>query len=100
MRVQRTTANDRMQQLADLFHQTAEDHHAAYAATDGVDPEWAIWYSERLLEQGIEQILDAKLLKSDLIYLLVLADKQQSTDAPGGRWERYYADFFLSRYRK
>jgi hypothetical protein len=98
--VQRATSNSRIQQLADLLHQTAEDHHVAYAATDGVDPDWSIWYSGRLLEQGIEQILDAKLLKSDLIYLLVLADKQQVAEAPGGRWERYYADFFLSRYRK
>jgi len=29
----------------------------------------------------------------------VLADKQQNLEAPGKRWERYYADFFLSRYR-
>ncbi len=62
------------------------------------DPDWSIWYAGRLLEQGIEQHLDAKLLKSDLVYLLVFADKQQNLEAPGGRWERYYADFFLSRY--
>jgi hypothetical protein len=48
----------------------------------------------------VEKLLDATLLKSDLIYLLVLADKEQQREAPGGRWERYYADFFLSRYRK
>jgi hypothetical protein len=72
----------------------------AYATTDGVDPGWSIWYSGRLLEQGIEQRLDANLLKSDLIYLLVLADKQQNMEAPGGRWERYYAEFCLSRYHK
>jgi hypothetical protein len=88
----------RSQQLADLFHQTAEDHHVAFAATDGADPDWSIWYAGRLLEQGIEQLLDAKLLKSDLVYLLVRADKQQNLEAPGGRWESYYADFFLSRY--
>ncbi len=96
---QQVASQSRAQQLADLFHQTAEDHHVAYAATDGVDPDWSIWYSGRLLEQGIEQLLDAKLLRSDLIYLLVLADKQQNLEAPGGRWARYYADFFLSRYR-
>lgn len=100
MNVQKTTSSNRTQQLADLLHQTAEDHHVAYAATDGVDADWSIWYSGHLLEEGIEQIMDAKLLKSDLIYLLVLADKQQMMEAPGARWERYYADFFLSRYRK
>jgi hypothetical protein len=96
---QQTASQRRAQQLADLFHQTAEDHHVAYATTDGVDPDWSIWYSGRLLEQGIEQLVEAQLLRSDLIYLLVLADQQQNLEAPGGRWERYSADFFLSRYR-
>ena len=88
----------RKETIAALLHQTAEDHHVAYKATDGVDPDWSIWYAERLLEQGIEKLLDAKLLKSDLIYLLVLADKQQTSEAPGAHWENYYADFFVSRY--
>ena len=90
----------RKETLAALLHQTAEDHHVAFKATDGVDPDWSIWYAEHLLEQGIEKLLDAKLLKSDLIYLLVLADKQQISEAPGAHWENYYADFFVNRYLK
>ena len=39
-------------------------------------------------------------MKGDLIYLLVLVDKQQMSEAPGVRWENYYADFFISRYVK
>jgi hypothetical protein len=39
-------------------------------------------------------------LKSDLIYLLVLVDKQQMSEAPGAKWENYYADFFVNRYLK
>ena len=90
----------RKEALAALLHQTAEDHHVAYKETDGVDPDWSIWYAGHLLEQGIERLLDATLLKSDLIYLLVLADKTQNIDAPGAKWERYYADFLLRRYLK
>jgi hypothetical protein len=90
----------RKEALAALLHQTAEDHHVAYKETDGVDPDWSIWYAGHLLENGIEQLLDARLLKSDLIYLLVLADKQQMSEAPGAHWETYYADFFASRYLK
>jgi hypothetical protein len=86
--------------LASLLHQTAEDHHVAYKETDGVDPDWSIWYAGRLLEQGFDTMLDATILKSDLIYLLVMADKQQTAEAPGAKWERYYADFFISRYLK
>jgi hypothetical protein len=52
------------------------------------------------LEHGLDTLLDAKLLKSDVIYLLVLADKQQMSEAPGAHWENYYADFFVSRYLK
>lgn len=90
----------RKEALAALLHQTAEDHHVAYKETDGVDPDWSIWYARHLLENGVEQLLDAKLLMSDLIYLLVLADKQQMSEAPGAHWENYYADFFVSHYLK
>ena len=83
-----------------LLHQTAEDHHVAYKETDGVDPDWSIWYAGHLLEKGFDTMLDAKILKSDLIYLLVLVDKQQMSEAPGAHWENYYADFFVSRYVK
>jgi hypothetical protein len=93
-------SEQRAKQLADLLHQTAEDHHVAYEETNGVDPDWSIWYAGHLLEHGIEKMLNATLLKSDLIYLLVLADKTQNLDAPGANWERYYADFLLSRYLK
>jgi hypothetical protein len=84
--------------LAELFHQTSEDHHVAYKATDGVDPDWSIWYAGQLLEKGFDKMLAATILKSDLIYLLVSADKEVQTRAPGGNWESYYADFFLERY--
>lgn len=84
--------------IAALLHQTAEDHHVAYKKTDGVDPDWSIWYAGHLLENGFAALLDATLLKSDLIYLLVLADKEQAIHAPGARWENYYADFFVGRY--
>ena len=100
MSVRRASTSSRVQGLVDLFHQTGKDHHVAFAATDGVDPDWSIWYADHLLQRGLEQLLEAKLLKSDLIYLLVLADKLQNLEAPGSRWERYYADFFLKRYTR
>jgi len=84
--------------IANLLHQTAEDHHVAFKVTDGVDPDWPIWYAGHLLEQGFDKMLQATLLKSDLIYLLVMADKMQASEAPGAKWENYYADFFISRY--
>jgi hypothetical protein len=98
MNVRKAHTSSQVQQLVDLFHQTGEDHHETFAATDGVDPDWSIWYADHLLQHGLEQLLEAKLLKSDLIYLLVLADKLQNLEAPGSQWERYYANFFLNRF--
>ena len=94
------TRTNLIDQLADLLHQTAEDHHVAYKETDGVDPDWSIWYAGHLLELGFDRMLDATLLKSDLIYLLVLADKRMQLHAPGAHWERFYVDFFIKNYVK
>ena len=92
------TSEGRSQRLADLLHQTAEEQHVAFKASDGADPDWSIWYADRLLQQGIESLLEATILKSDLIYLLVSADKEMNKSAPGARWERWYAEFLLQRY--
>lgn len=92
------SADELAPKLAALLHQTSEDHHTAFKATDGVDADWSIWYAGHLLENGFDKMLGATILKSDLIYLLVTVDKELQTDAPGARWEDYYARFFLDRY--
>jgi hypothetical protein len=86
------------QQLVALLERTAEDHHAAYQATDGEDPEWPLWYAEHLIELGIEALLSANLLKSELVYLLVRADRERGVEAPGSDWKRFYAAFLSDRY--
>ena len=90
----------RKETITDLLHQAGEEHLATHKETNGDDPDWPIWYTDHLLENGFETLLDAKLLKSDLIYLLVLVDKQQKSEAPGSQWEKYYADFFVKRFPK
>lgn len=90
----------RKETIVALLQQTAEDHHVAFKETDGVDADWSIWYADHLLANGFDSLLDARLLKSDVIYLLVLVDKQQMSEAPGAHWEQYYADFFVNRYLK
>ena len=84
-------------ELANLLNETAEAHHNAFAATEGEDPDWPIWYAEYLLEK-MHQILKAKFTKSELIYLLVSADKKNGAIAPGAYWPRFYAKYFLNRY--
>ena len=82
---------------ANLLNDTAEAHHKAFAPTEGEDPDWPIWYADYLLDK-MRQMLKAKFTKSELIYLLVLADKENGSIAPGAYWPRFYANFIISRY--
>jgi hypothetical protein len=84
-------------ELANLLSETAEAHHKAFAATEGEDPDWPIWYADYLLDK-MRQMLKAKFTKSELIYLLVLADKENGSIAPGAYWPRFYANLIISRY--
>jgi NAD(P)H-hydrate epimerase len=83
--------------LANLLNETAEAHHKAFAATEGVDPDWPVWYADYLLEK-MQQILKAKFTKSELIYLLVSMDKKNGSVAPGAYWPRFYAKSLVNRY--
>jgi NAD(P)H-hydrate epimerase len=85
-------------ELANLLNETAEVHHKAFAATEGEDPDWPLWYADYLLEK-MRQMLKAKFTKSELIYLLVSADKKNGVVAPGAYWPRFYAKFLVNRYQ-
>ncbi len=83
--------------LAALFKQTGEAHHAAFAAVDGADPDWPIWYAEYLIDR-LPEHLGVKLSKSNLIYILMGLDFAIRSEAPGADWSRYYARSLLNRY--
>lgn len=85
-------------QLSELFESTGHAHHAAFIDTDGVDPEWPLWYADYLIEKLPEKIGATNLTKSELIYLLVMADRHLQTYAPGAEWPQFYAKFFIDRY--
>jgi hypothetical protein len=92
------TETDLARQLEDLFHEVGEAHHQAYIETDGVDPEWPLWYADYLHEK-LGDLLDASFTRSELVYLLVLVANEQPLRAPGANWERYYARFFIGLYK-
>jgi hypothetical protein len=37
--------------LANLLNETAEAHHKAFAATEGEDPDWPIWYADYFIDK-------------------------------------------------
>jgi hypothetical protein len=95
-----TGSNDNeklVNELANLLNEAAEAHHKAFTASEGEDPDWPLWYADYLLEK-MRQMLNAKFTKSELIYLLVSADKKNGVVAPGAYWPRFYAKYIISRY--
>lgn len=83
--------------LADLLNETAEAHHKAFAVTEGIDPDWPIWYADYLFDK-MRQILKAKFTKSELVYLLVVADKEMGSVVPSAYWPRFYAKYFVNHF--
>ena len=80
--------------LADLLKTTGDAHHAAYRATDGTDPEWAIWYSghlQALLGDG----LGRPITRSEIVHLLCRAQMNQAADGSEEAWPSYYANLIL-----
>ena len=87
-----------LEKMESLLTETAEAHHEAYADSDGVDPEWPLWYAGYLQER-LRTLLEAELTKSELVYLLLRLEKRQALEAPGGSWAHYCAHELVSRYR-
>jgi hypothetical protein len=85
--------------LVALFHETGQAHHAAYAETDGDDPDWPIWYAGFLVDR-LPEILNNEITRSELVYSLVLLSRQQSQLADKTEWPEYYARYFIENYQR
>jgi glutaredoxin len=84
-------------QLTELFTETAKAHHEAFAATDGNDPEWPIWYAE-YLQEAISEILQNRFLKSNLIYCMMNADFEYTARETDDPWQKFYSDHFIEHF--
>ena len=85
------------QQIADLLMETGHAHHQAFIEVDGNDPDWPLWYADYLHDK-LGKLLKANFTKSELVYLLVLLDKEQSHHAPGATWPLFYGKSLVERY--
>ncbi len=83
--------------LVDLLLEAGRAHHTAFAATDGADPDWSIWYADYLIEP-FAQRLDMHFHRSQLIYCLMDADFEHQARSPDSNWPEYYADEIIERY--
>lgn len=83
-----------MTELADLLRQTGHEHHQAYIETDGADPEWPLWYAE-YLEDKLPDHIGRRPTRSEIVYLLLAAEKAHTAESTGDPWPDYYARFLL-----
>ena len=83
--------------LSQLFRDTAQAHHAAFAATDGADPDWPIWYADHL-QAPLRQLANMEFYKSQLIYCLMNAGFEHVARAPETDWADFYANEFVEHF--
>lgn len=86
---------DKARELEQVFAEAGPAHHQAYIATNGDDPEWPIWYAD-YLKNKVEFIVDRTYTRSEMIYFMVLADRQHKATGGIEPWPRFYANLLLS----
>src|SRR5437763_794320 len=90
--------NDQATRIAALLKEAGETHHLVYRIVDGDDPDWASWYAEGLINlSALPEILGARPVRSELVWLLVTLDKEYTAASPGVEWPRWYAEQIVAR---
>jgi hypothetical protein len=82
--------------LAELFGAAGSAHHHAFAATNGDDPDWPVWYADYLaprLSALLGRPLQSRMLAADLRTV----DAEHRAQAPKADWTEFYADWFLAK---
>ena len=91
--------DERHTRVSDLLHEAAETHHRVFRITDGADDDWASWYANWLVTLSeLPELLAAKLVRSELTWLLVRLDKEYTEHRPDQRWEDYYAQELIRHF--
>jgi glutaredoxin len=83
--------------FADHLREAGHAHHTAYAATNGEDVDWAIWYAD-YLRNPLAENLQMNFHQSQLIYCLMDADFEHQARSPDSDWAEYYASEIVERY--
>jgi hypothetical protein len=92
--------SDIQEQIARLLHDASETHHHVYRITDGVDSDWASWYTDWLIHLSeLPKLLGTTPVRSELIYMLVKLDKEFTRGAQKGGWEGYYSRELVSHFK-
>ncbi len=83
--------SDTLHQLIGHLIDTARAHHET---TGGVNPQWAQWYAERLVEP-VRELVDEDMTVDTLAGWLEDADKRYQEESPEVSWPKAYASWLL-----
>ncbi len=78
-------------ELAALFVEAGKHHHAAFIESDGVDPEWPLFYAA-YVQTRLWDRLGVLLTRSELVHVLVAADLAMASGEGTGDWPSFYAE--------
>ncbi|HSO96140.1 MAG TPA: hypothetical protein VLV81_08875 [Acidimicrobiia bacterium] len=91
--------SDPVTAVSALLHEAGETHHQVFRIVDGADDDWASWYADWLVNHSeLPQLLGTTPVRSELVYLLVLLDRQYTETQPPGRWEDHYARAVIDHF--
>ncbi len=81
-------------ELAQLIVETGEHHHQAYLESDGVDPEWALWYAGHLQTRMWDRA-GTLPTRSQLVHLLLQGEADLAKEGSDTPWAEFYAEAIL-----
>jgi hypothetical protein len=85
--------------IVDVLHEASELHGRVYRITGQVDADWASWYGDWLTNLSeLPELLGTKPVRSEVVHLLVLLDKEYERSKPAEPWEEYYARRFAEHF--
>jgi hypothetical protein len=72
-------------EIAGLITETGHHHHQAYIDSDGVDPDWALWYAP-YIQTHLWDRLGRVLTRSEIVYALIATDIEVKASATDLDW--------------
>lgn len=84
------------QQIASLLRDAEPVHQAELASSNGIDPEWPLWYANHLVER-FRPLLGEDLTRCQLVSCLMAADAEHHAMGQGKPWPEFYAAHLIDR---
>jgi glutaredoxin len=88
---------ERIVALTQLLETTAAAHREAFAAQQGVDPDWAIWYATYVREHSAD-LLPPTLGRAALVKFFLELESEHAARATDAAWPRFYAEALVERF--